>query len=396
MVNPKRKDEFSMKKLTKRILAGLALSLSVFTFAPAITPLTEAAIVQSEKYFKYEGAITPYLHKVHYTDYTYDSTGKTYAEFVYPACSVVRNGNFIGRNFDYFYNDVPEFIVYVDGTESRLASIGVARPQNIREADVLAGKVSDEDMMLIPNLMTDGINEKGVFICFNIVNNEGKILTGSNPGKEDLNVWLAVREVLNKATSADNAVDILQNRNISGDLGGIENFHFMIADAEKTYVVEFINGRLVADEKKGDKQIMTNFYCNLPELSEHSVGIERYQILRTNYAEGTTFKGMQHLLWRARFSETYNLKADPLRYSDTGMYSLSAVKNGKLKEIKKFLKEQAKEFKYIIDNDIRNKSLEECFWITTSNSTYDIQNRKFNIFVQEDYDHEFSFSLADK
>lgn len=62
----------------------------------------------------------------------------------------------------------------------------------------------------------------------------------------------------------------------------------MIADKDKTYVVEFLDNKVVAVEKKGNEQIMTNYYINYEKFknngikyTEGSMGIKRYNILRS-------------------------------------------------------------------------------------------------------------------
>ena len=45
-------------------------------------------------------------------------------------CSAVHNGNFVGRNLDYFVNDMPMFVVHVAANSTgRLASIGIGSAQ---------------------------------------------------------------------------------------------------------------------------------------------------------------------------------------------------------------------------------------------------------------------------
>ncbi len=140
---------------------------------------------------------------------------------------------------------------------------------------------------------------------------------------------------------------------------------------------------------------MTNFYCNLPELNEHATGVERYCVLKKNYAESASFKGMQSLLERVKFSELYNPDACPLRLSDSGLYSQSEIKSGiDMEEFIAMTKEYQKEFEYIFANEIRDVPSSDAWWITASNTTYDIEKRCMSIFVQENYKNEFRFSLS--
>ena len=49
--------------------------------------------------FEYVGAVAPYLHEIVFDDYVFDTNRLTVQDYT-GSCSVVRNGNFVGRNFD--------------------------------------------------------------------------------------------------------------------------------------------------------------------------------------------------------------------------------------------------------------------------------------------------------
>lgn len=348
----------------------------------------------NKEVFEYIGATAPYLHEVVFDDYIFDDKCLTVQEYT-GSCSVVRNGNFIGRNFDYFYNNVPDFIVRMNAKEGRYASIGVAQTSLFKEADLLSNNINSEYMKLLPNVMIDGINEKGVFVCNNIVSNEGVKNTGTNPSKEEMGVWFLARQILDKASSADEAIEIMRNYNIVGDLFDIENFHYMIADSSKTYIAEIIGTDLVIEEKTGDDQIMTNFLNNVDEMIEFPAGLERYNILKTNYQMGSTFKGMQDLLYKARFSLSFNPNMDPIWISDAGLFSYEQMQNPEtINAYKNVLENEFYPgFSYDFENNIRTDNKEDAWWITVHNSTYDIENRSFKIFVQEDYSQCFEFKI---
>lgn len=344
--------------------------------------------------YKYIGQIAPYLHEVVYDEYEFDEKRITVQDYI-PSCSVVRNGNFVGRNFDFYYDNTPEFVVRMNAKEGRYASIGVARVSLIKENDLLSNKVSDEYFKLIPNIMMDGINEKGVFACNNVVSNEKVINQGTNPGKEELGVWFVVREILDHAGSADEAIEIMRNHNLVGDLHNIENLHFMIADSNKTYIAEIIGSKLVIEEKTGDKQIMTNFLCNQEKMLYYPAGVERYDILKENYQMGSTFKGMQDLLYKARFSLSFNPYMDPIWISDAGTFTSQEMTDQEvIKAYKKVLEtEYYPGFTYDFTNNIRCDDPLNAWWISVHNSTYDIQNKSFKIFVQENYKQDFEFKI---
>lgn len=337
--------------------------------------------------------IAPYLYEMTFTDYTVDTENVTHNAMEAFGCSSVRNGDYYGRNFDYIFNDTPEFVVHVTAKDDRHASLGVATHYGLRETMLLRGEY-DKQLELIPNLTLDGINDAGVIASINVVPGKEDVgeLTGTNPGAEDLHAAYVVRYILDNADSADEAVELLKARNISGSAISEMYLHVMIADPVKTYVVEFINNQLVAQEKMGDEQIMTNFYVNLPELTEHAAGVERYQILKEHYNEGNSVAGMYALMARVKYSNAYNYSSEPW-YSEAAPQSV--IKNLDSPEFAVYaeaFEAMQKDYWNYITNDIRNPA-NTAFWHTTHNSVYDIKNRTLRIMVQENYSDYFDFSL---
>ena len=384
----------SHKKLTIFIiLAAVLLVTAAATFAFFFFCKKPSETV-SEKIYSEPKKIADYLYEISYSDYREDTEELTHNALEAFGCSSVRNGNFYGRNFDYIFNDTPEFIIKVAAKEGRHASLGVATHYGLREAEIEKGAY-DKQLEIIPNLTLDGINDAGVIASINVVPGAEDVaaLTGTNPDGEDLNAAFAVRYILDNADSADEAVELLKTRNISGSAVDGLYLHIMIADPEKTYVVEFIDNKLVAEEKTGDEQIMTNFYVNLPELTEHADGTERYAILKENYAEGGTLVGMRDLMARVRFSNAYRYTTDPVWASET--MPQSVLKNPDSEEYKAYadmVDAVRKDYWIRILTDDRNPA-DKKFWHTTHNSVYDIEKRMIRLTVQEDYSHYYDFSL---
>ena len=338
--------------------------------------------------------IAPYLYEISYTDYRIDENSDTHKTAEAFGCSSVHNGNYYGRNYDYIFNDTPEFIVRVSKTDTRHASIGVATHYGLRENLMERGEY-DEQLELIPNFTLDGINDAGVIASINVVPGEpdtGK-LTGTNPDGEDLDMAFVVRYILDNADSAEHAVELLKSRNLYGTAVDDMYLHVMIADANKTYIVEPIDNQMVAMEKTGNEQIMTNFYTNLPGLTEHAAGVERYAILQENYDEGSTLVGMRDLMKRVKYSNAYNYANYPVWYSESIPQSL--INNQNSPEFAGYLEiyeDIQKDYWNYITNDIRNPA-NGAFWHTTHNSVYDIEKRMIRVTVQEDYSNYYDFTL---
>lgn len=381
-------------------------SVSVFLFgvmlvflAAVVVAIISSIIKQTDiatnnNMFTTPKQIAPYLYEMSFTDYTVDTDHVTTNAMEAFGCSSVRNGNFYGRNFDYIFNDSPEFVVHMSATDERHASVGVATHFGLREAGMEKGEYTKQ-LELIPNFTLDGINDAHVIASINVVPGNGDVeeLTGTNPEGEPLHAGYSVRYILDNAGSADEAVELLKTRNIYGSAVSGLYLHIMIADPEKTYVVEFINNELVAQEMTGDEQIMTNFYRNLPELTEHSSGVERYQILKENYNEGDSLVGMRNLMARVKYSNAYTFSNDPAWYSEAAPQSVINNKDSaEFAEYVRLFENLSKDYWNAITNDIRNPANPK-IWHTTHNSVYDIENQTLRLTVQEKYSDYFDFSL---
>ena len=380
-----------MSKISKVI----TIIIMIVAFGAVAASVALPLIEQSRKIYTRPKYIAPYLYEISYKDYIYDTEEVTHEAMEAFGCSSVRNGNFYGRNFDYIFNDTPEFVVHVAATEDRHASIGVATHYGLRESSMQKNEY-DKQLELIPNLTMDGINDAGVIASINVVPGKEDVgdFTGTNPEGEPLPAAFMVRYVLDNADSADKAVELLKARNISGTAVNDMYLHIMIADPDKTYVGEFINNEFVVEEKTGDEQIMTNFYNNLPELTEHAAGVERYNILKANYNEGTSMVGMRNLLARVKYSNAYNYSTEPW-YSEIIPQSMI----GELDTNPEFAKYAIETFNNVckdywnyISNDIRQPA-NTTFWHTTHNSIYDIEKKQLRLTVQENYSDYFDFYL---
>ena len=206
--------------------------------------------------------LAPFLHEVHYTaDYvcaTYSAISENPSTNAAFACSAVRKGNFLGRNFDYLLDDVPTFIVRMDAAKGRLASVGVSQQWEMHEDGVTNGQYTAA-YGRVPLMMLDGVNECGVAVENNVVPvDDCGVLTGTNPGAPDLNISYVLRYVLDHATNAAHGVELVKSRNLVGDIGGYCYLHYMIADKDETYVVEIVTNTVVSRHM----DIMTNFNLN--------------------------------------------------------------------------------------------------------------------------------------
>lgn len=336
---------------------------------------------------------TNYLYEITYKDYIEDVYYETIGYGFTFGCSCVRNKNYFGRNFDFFFNDIPEFVVKVERKEDRLASIGIALSAKIREKG-MKKHIYDKELEVVPNATMDGINECGVVCAINVVPGQDvPELTGTNPEAEDLHVVFIPRFILDNAKSADEAIELLKERNIITTPNVGNNIHVMLADSEKTYIIEFIGNKMIVQKKLDKERVMTNYYTNLKELTEHSHGVERAEILKDNYKEGSTFCGMRKLLQKVRFSNVYRFDNEKEFYSEFA--TQSQIKTKESPEWEELLEQVdlGKKAYWITRAENKRYPANISTWLTVHNTTYDIDRRFLRISVQEDYTKYFDFKL---
>lgn len=359
----------------------------------ALVLMFASCVDKKEKLHTDAVKLTDYLYEIYYNDYN-DSliavnseSSKAFIE-AKAACSSVRNGNFHGRNLDLFYNDMCEFVVHMAKVEGKhFASLAVCggKPEFTPEVmDNPTDKVYDA----IPLMVMDGVNENGVVFNVNVVPGEDTApISGTNPGAENLACGLTGRYVLDNATSAEHAVELLKNRNMLGSFGQY-GLHYMISDPKETFIVEFIDNKLVVCRAEAvcNTNIMTNlFSTKLPELTPHASGVERYAILQENYDEGSTLEGMAKLMQRVKYTKTYDVTTDPFWYSEYvyGDLTISTPHEEMMAN---------PDVKYQIECCKRHER-DGSFWQTVHTSVYDIENKALRIYVQENYDKAFDFKL---
>jgi hypothetical protein len=184
-----------------------------------------------------------------------------------------------GRNFDFDYT--PSLQVYTE-PENGYASVSTV---NLTFAGYTADKLPDPGIssggfltLAAPFLPFDGMNEKGVAIALLAVPE------AQPPTDKDvtLNTTTAIRLVLDKAATADEAVELLKKYNIyfSADV----NCHFLIADASgDSVLVEYWDGVLVTTQPDAgaDYQIASNFIAyNGMNKGEGNTEFARYDAVK--------------------------------------------------------------------------------------------------------------------
>lgn len=306
------------------------------------------------------------------------------------SCSAVRNGNYYGRNLDFFISETSLFVVHTTARDDRHASLGVARLFQLTDNEIDAG-LTKEQLDLVPWGIFDGINDAGLFCNMNVTPaaDAGIPHTQSNPGKPEINCIYLVRALLDNCATVDEAIELVNNCNVIGsDMGGFD-LHFMIGDPEKNVVLEFIDNKAVFKEE----YIMTNFFVTkLPEYTPNATGIERYNILKEHYAEGgESMQGMWNLLKRVKFSQAYDPETVPFWCSDNHFEGMTLDTPAEEVIANEHVSKDIENFRNFKETGYYTQEMH--LWFTEHNSTYDIANRKLWLTMRENYDKIYKFSL---
>lgn len=338
-----------------------------------------------------------HLYYLEYNDFVPEIAGDLAPNEAKGGCSTVRNGNFFGRNLDMNYCECAEFVVRMNGVKDRYASIGLSANPYI-SANV--AEMTEDELLRIPTITNDGINENGVLASVHVVLSDGiDDQSGTNADGEVIDGRYVVRYVLDHAKSAEHAVSLLEKANIVGGFGQY-GLHWMIADGKDTYVVEVIDGKLAVS--RNEYSYMTNFYLNygpvqekqtvvettfedLPLLNERAIGVERWAYLREHYAESNSAQGMANLMKSVKATTVYTQDENDLwltEHSDDGLTIHSTRE-----EFLRVAAEQQEMYKN------RDRSNPQGDWITWHTSVYDMETAQLTVWSQEDYTTPFEFTL---
>lgn len=418
-----------MKKTMKILAVIMAIILCIpgtAAFAEGSTLKSGAPALEPDK----NGIIKiqDHLYEVSFDHLDYANAAKVFGDgTVEPAaagCSSVRNGNYYGRNLDWFYDDGAEIVVHTAAEEDRYATLGVVGAVSKFTCTAMEDGSMAELKDVIPFAIVDGINEKGLFMNVNVV--PGTDLTGELANtaaepegevEEEIDSGLLVRFVLDHFATAEEAIEYLQQHtrilmNETVSKLGFET-HYMIGDEFHTYIVEIIGNKVVAqcaDRDSGSniagRPIMTNFYLNLPEvkfredgsvtinhdgkpnksgITPHGAGLERYNLAVKEYSGADTFLGMLKLMTDLHYTRTYNVYLEDFWYSEFvggNLNNSSPIEDFPSKETI---------LGYYANRD-RSAGVNS-IWITSHTSVYDVKSRELYITVQEEMTG-YRFTLA--
>lgn len=184
-------------------------------------------------------------------------------------------GVLFGRNFDWNSCDA---MVVMSYPENAYASISTVNVDFIRQGTGgvagLALKADEVKTIAALYAPLDGMNEKGLAVSVNMIQDSAAI--DQNTEKPDITTTTAIRLLLDKAATVEEALALLGQYDMHASMGMM--VHFAIVDAAGgSVVVEYIDNEMVVTETP----VVTNFY--LSEGERYGIGTEqsheRYEIL---------------------------------------------------------------------------------------------------------------------
>lgn len=267
------------------------------------------------------------------------------------ACTAVRVDDYVGRNFDFFYNECATFVVRMPRSNGRYASIGVAGQINALTNELATAGEYNDGYDILPFFTFDGVNEYGVFCENNLTNSEDikKRTIGTLPKQSrevEISMPMIPRFVLDHFKTAAEAVAYLRDHCfIYAPMTDKLNYecHFMIADKDQTSIIEFVDNKFVEhtvlrEDNEHMTGIMTNFYnteaeyysdgtinsaCFDKPTLKHAAGVERYNLCANRINENIdswNYYKTRDLMQDLRYTHFYSTSkigvGDPFWYSE--------------------------------------------------------------------------------
>jgi hypothetical protein len=162
-----------------------------------------------------------------------------------------------GRNFDWRFS--PAVLLFTDPPDG-YASVSMVDIEYLGFAGSQAKKLTDlpleqrRALLEAPSLPFDGMNEKGLAVGMAAVPPGGMRL---DPSKKTIDQLMVMREILDHASTVDEAVQLLASYNI--DMGSVP-LHYLIASPDgNSALVEFYQGKMEIFRNEVPWQLATNF-----------------------------------------------------------------------------------------------------------------------------------------
>ena len=272
-------------------------------------------------------------------------------------------GFLMGRNYD-FRHFTPDNKSYLPTSAILVRTAPEGGKKSISMVDGLNlgfgqgfyndGKTDLSMLMALPYAALDGINEDGFAIGVLALNEKQ---TNQQTGKQRIGTTVAIRMLLDKASTVREAIEMLKNYDMDMRGNGHSNYHFFMADATGDYaIVEY-----TFDKDRTEPKVMevftaddslrcvTNFYV-APSMTGttdgwgSSHGKDRYENLRKTLDE------KKHVMKEAEAMQLLEKVSQPPTEELTSQTQWSALYNLTEKTLRlTILREYAKEYNFRIE-----------------------------------------------
>lgn len=196
------------------------------------------------------------------------------------ACSTFNaqtpEGQFIfGRNFD--YKAAPCVVLWTTPENGYRSLSVVDSTFFIHGTKYLSLKNAKRPLRVMgaPYMAMDGINEKG-FAC-GILEIKTKA-TKQNTGKKPIITTVALRAVLDKCATVDEAIELFASYDMHDSL--FINYHYQLADAQgNSAIIEYVDNKMhvIRREKTDESLMLTNFFLTPGGDNHDGRGQDRYE-----------------------------------------------------------------------------------------------------------------------
>lgn len=181
--------------------------------------------------------------KEHFFNIPFEVDRSNFACAAFAANSAEGNHLF-GRNFDY---DSTDTVLIYSHPKDCYASIGVADMAFVEvgnEQPISADSIVGRSLMIVlPYAVMDGVNEKGLGVgILELVTDE----LHQDKGKPDILIFSALRALLDKCATVEEAIEFLDAYDVHSDLG--RSYHLFITDKSGEYaVIEWLDGEMIVN-----------------------------------------------------------------------------------------------------------------------------------------------------
>lgn len=196
------------------------------------------------------------------------------------ACSTFNAKNpqgdvIFGRNFD--YKAAPTVICWT-APENGYKSLSVIDSTFFLHGTKYLSLKKHSDSLRVmgaPYMAMDGINEMG--LACGVLEIKSKA-TKQKTGKKPIITTVALRAVLDKCATVDEAIDLFASYDMHDSL--FINYHYQLVDATGTSaLIEYVDNKMhvIRQKKEGDSLILTNYFLTPGGDNHNGRGYDRYE-----------------------------------------------------------------------------------------------------------------------